>query len=108
MFSSTANLVASMGIPRKCGYKRPARRVEGSKVTLPNVRCKDTSIHLTKTGIFALVPAYTRNPSLSEEPYIMVSSEKSHAKYMRSWAMSQKPCGGHKLRTIDIRIPQKK
>ena len=107
MFSWTSPLRASIQVPRKCGYKRPARRAEGSKGALPNVRCNDTSIHLTKSGIYALVPAYTRNPSLSKGPYILSSGEKSHANYMRSWCMTQKPCAGHKLRVIDVRVAQK-
>ena len=93
---------------RKCGYKRPRRRIEASPIVLPNVRSKECSIHQTSNGAYALVPSKRLNPSLHKEPIRLYGDPDQGAVYMRYWRMSLRPFGGPRLREVDVRIERKK
>ena len=93
---------------RKCGYKRPRRRIEASPVILPNVRSKSFSIHQTSSGAYAIVPDKRLNPSLHKDPIRLYGNPSQDAVYMRYWRMPLRPFGGPRLREVDVRIERKK
>ena len=93
-----------MEAQRKCGYKRPRRRIEGSTKNFANVRSKECTLHQSKSGAYALVPVLRLNPSLSKDPILLCSSEKNDPVYLRYWRMAHRPNGGTKLRQVDVRL----